>query len=58
MHVDTDSQKLNADEKVFGRNDQKWVWPDLSQGSKTDCVLKKSRWNKLIFCMLVQIQEN
>ena len=30
MHVDTDSQKLNADEKVLGRNGQKWVWPGVT----------------------------
>ena len=33
LHVDTDSQKLKADQKFIGRN-------------------------KLIFCMLVQIQES
>ena len=43
MHVDTDSQKLNADEKVFGRNGQKRMWPVWSQESKTDSILKMNR---------------
>ena len=58
MHVDTDSQKINADKNVLGVNGQKWVWPVWSQESKIDCILKMSRWNKLIFCMLAQIQES
>ena len=37
---------------------QKWVWTVWSQESKTDCILKMNGWNKLIFCMGVQIQES
>ena len=40
--------------KVYG---QKWMWPVSSQYSKID-FFKKSRWNKLTFCMLLQIPES
>ena len=38
FHVDTDSQKLEADQKFFCRHGQKWVLPVWSQDSKIDCV--------------------
>ena len=37
---------------------QKWVWPVWWPDSKIDCIWRMNRWNKLIFCMLVQSQEN
>ena len=52
-----DLQKLKADQKVLGGHCQKWVWPVWSQDSKIDCISNMSRWNKLIFCMLVQIRK-
>ena len=33
-----------------------WVWPVWSWDSKIECIPKMNRWNKLIFCMLAQIQ--
>ena len=35
---------------------QKQVWYTWLWDSKIDCILKKNRWNKLIFSMPVQIQ--
>ena len=36
---------------------QKWVWPVWSWDSKIDFISKLNKWNNLIFCMLVQMQE-
>ena len=58
MHVDTDSQKLKTGQKFIGRHGQKWMWPVWSRDFKIDFISKMNRWNKLIFCMLVQIQES
>ena len=45
--------------KVFlGQHDQKWVLPVWLQDFKIDCISKMNWWNKLIFCILVQIQES
>ena len=55
MHVDTDSLKLKADEKNLVGHGQIWVWPVWSEVSKIDSISKVSRWIKLIFCMLVQV---
>ena len=46
--------------KFLGRHDmvKKWVWPIWPWESKIDCISKMNRWNKLIFCMLIQIQES
>ena len=41
----------------LGGHSQKWIWPVWSQDFKIDYFSKMSRWNKRIFCMLVQIQE-
>ena len=30
----------------------------LLMGFRIDCISEMNRWNKLIFCMLVQIQES
>ena len=37
---------------------KKWTWSVWSLDSKTDYISKMNKWNKPIFCMLVQIQEN
>ena len=50
--------KLNTDLKFLSGRGQKWVWPVWSWKSKIDCISKMNRWNKLTFCMLVQIQES
>ena len=34
------------------------MWPVWSWDFKTDCISKMNIWNKLIFCMLVQIQKS
>ena len=45
--------------KIFlGGHGQKWVWPVWLRDSKIDCISRMNRWNKLIFCMQVQIQES
>ena len=38
-HVDTNSHKLEVDQKMFEWDSQKWVWPVWSWDSKADCVL-------------------
>ena len=48
----------NRKQKSFEWAWSKMVWPFWSQDSKIDCISKMSRWNKLIFSMLVQIQES
>ena len=58
MHVNTDLQKLEAGQKILGGHCQKWVWPVWSQESKIGCISKMNRRKKLIFYMLVQIQES
>ena len=42
----------------WGRHGQKWLWLVCSQDYKTDWISKTNRRNKVIFCMLVQIQES
>ena len=37
---------------------QKWVWPAWLQDSKIGCISRINRWNELVFCMSIQIQEN
>ena len=37
---------------------QKWVWTIWSWNSKIDCISKVNRWNKVIFFMMVRIQES
>ena len=37
---------------------EEWLLPVWSWNSKIDYISKMNRWNKLIFCMLVQIEEN
>ena len=36
LHVDTDSQKLKADQIFFGCDGQKWVWCVWSRDFKID----------------------
>ena len=54
--------QIHTNEKVIENfrdcDGQKWVRPVWSWDSKSECVSKLTRWNKLIFCMLVQIQES
>ena len=57
-HVDTDSWKLEVDRKVLG-----WAWSrmgvaTLFQDSKIGCMSRRNEWNKLIFGVLIQIQES
>ena len=47
----------NLIKKLLGGHGQKWMWPVWSWDSKIDCISKLYRWNNLIFCMLVQMQE-
>ena len=58
LHVDTDSQKLNADQKLLVGHGRKWLLSVWSQDSKIDCISMLNRCKKLIFCMLVQMQES
>ena len=58
LHVDPDSQKLKADQKFIEWAWSEWVWLVWSRDSKINCISKLNRWNKLIFCILVQIQES
>ena len=58
LDVDTNSQNLKVYQKFFRRHVQKWVWPVWSHDSKIDCISRMSRWNKLVLCMVVEIQES
>ena len=58
LHADTNSHKLKGDLKFSVGYGPKWVWSVWSHDSKIDCISKMSRWNKLIFYILVQIQES
>ena len=49
LHADTDSQKLKADQKFAGL-----AWSEMGD-RKLTVSQKRNRWNRLIFCMLVQI---
>ena len=41
--------------KIFGVGMvKKWLWQVWSWYSEIDCISKMNRWNKLIFCMLIQ----
>ena len=54
--------QIHTNEKVIenfrGWDGQKWVRPVWSWDSKSECVSKLTRWNKLVFCMLAQIQKS
>ena len=39
-------------------NGQKWVYSIWLQDSKIECISRMSSWNKLIFCMMLQIEES
>ena len=55
LHVDTDSWKNGwAWEWAWS----KWVWPICSQDSKIGYMSRRNEWNKLIFAVLIQIQES
>ena len=49
MHVDTDSQKIKADQKLFGEHGQKWVCPVQSRGSRIDCASKTEQMEYIDF---------
>ena len=55
LHVDTNSHKLKVDQKLFG-----WVWSKMgvwSQDTKIGCISRRNKWSKLIFGVLIKIQE-
>ena len=54
----TTSKKLKVELNFWFEHGQKQVQSVWSWNSKSDCILRLSWWNKLIFCMLVQIQES
>ena len=51
-------RKIKSWSKFLVVNGQKWVWPVWSWDSKFYCISKMNRWNKLIFWLLLQIQES
>ena len=57
MSIQTHKNEKNIENVLVGHG-QKWVWPVWLWGSKIDFIEKINRCNKMIFCMLVQIQEN
>ena len=57
LHDNTDSQKLKAYQNFLGGHGQVLLWPASSWDSKINCISEMNWWNKLVFCMLVQIQE-
>ena len=58
LHVDTNSHELKVDQNFLGGHGHKWAWPVWSWDSEISCISRITRWNELIFCMLVQIQES
>ena len=58
MHVETNSQKLQNDQKFLVGYGKKWAQPVWSEDSGIERNSRMNRWNKLIFCMLVEIQES
>ena len=58
-HVDLNSLKLKVKgQKCLPGCGQKWVQAvSLVMGPKIGFISSRNMWNKLIFCMLVQIQE-
>ena len=51
-----DSQMLIKN--LLGGHGQKYAWSFWSWDSKFGYISKLNRWNNLIFCMLVQMQES
>ena len=58
MHVETNSQKLKNDQKFLIGYGKKWAQPVWSEDSEIERNSRMNRLNKLIFCMLVEIQES
>ena len=50
-------EKLKLIFKILVGRCQKQVWPVWLQEPKIGCISRSNRWNKLIFCMLLQIRE-
>ena len=46
LHVDTDSQKLKADQIFLGGHGQKWVLSVWSRDSIIDCISQASAYEK------------
>ena len=44
--------------KYWGGSGQKWMWTLCSQDSKIGSMSRRNEWNKLIFSVLIQIQES
>ena len=55
FYAGTNSCQLKSDRKCYRL--AKCVWSVMWQDSKNDCIYMNS-WNKLIFCMLIQIRKN
>ena len=49
---------LKLMEKYWGGHGKKWVWPFCSQVFKVGCMSRRNEWDKLIFGVLIQIQES
>ena len=45
-------------EKPKDGKGQKWVWLRWSKDTKIGCISRRNQWNKLIFGMLLKIQES
>ena len=42
-------------DKFWGQNGKKWVWSIWLQDSKFEYISGRNSWNKLVFCLMLQI---
>ena len=42
-------------DKFWGQNGKKWVWSIWLQDSKFEYISGGNSWNKLVFCLMLQI---
>ena len=57
LHAGTNSSKSKVNWKFLEWAWLKWAWPVWWGSSKSNCIWRRNRWNKLILCMLIQIHK-
>ena len=57
LHAGTNSSKSKLNWKFLEWAWLKWAWPVWWGSSKSNCIWRRNRWNKLILCMLIQIHK-
>ena len=51
-------KNLKLVEKYWSGHGQKWVWKLWSKDTKIGCISKRNKYNKLVFGVLIKIQES